>query len=317
MVKIAVAGGSGQVAHEIIDALIATGKHEITILSRNASAGDSAPGVMWRAVNYDDKSSLVGALQGIHTVLSFIQLLSDPENKSQKTLIDAAIVAGVNRFAPSEWGSSGTVDMPWWTGKEEVREYLKKVNEKGKVLQYTLIQPGLFLDYLASPYKTAKHVAPLDTMFDFQNRRAIVVEGYDAIMTLTTAEDLAAVVAGAVDYDGEWPEIGGISGNRIPISQILKIGEEVRGRPFTIETVKLDDLENGELKTSWILGKRHKAFAGDDDEAARMLKTVLIGMLLSSTKGAWDVSDEFNRLLPDYNFTQAEDFLTQVWEGKP
>ncbi len=48
-----------------------------------------------------------------------------------------------------------------------------------------------------------------------------------------------------------------------------------------------------------------------------MLKTVLIGMLLSSAKGAWDVSDEFNRLLPDYKFTQAEDFLTQVWEGKP
>jgi hypothetical protein len=55
-------------------------------------------------VNYDDKIELVEALQGIHTVLSFIQLLSDPENKSQKNLIDAAIVAGVKRFAPSEWG---------------------------------------------------------------------------------------------------------------------------------------------------------------------------------------------------------------------
>jgi hypothetical protein len=55
-------------------------------------------------VNYDDKSGLDKALQGIHTVLSFTQLLSDPENKSQENLIDAAIVAGVKRFAPSEWG---------------------------------------------------------------------------------------------------------------------------------------------------------------------------------------------------------------------
>lgn len=62
------------------------------------------PGVTLRAVNYDDKSELIEALQGIHTVLSFIQLLSDPENNSQKNLIDAAIVAGVKRFAPSEWG---------------------------------------------------------------------------------------------------------------------------------------------------------------------------------------------------------------------
>jgi hypothetical protein len=48
-----------------------------------------------------------------------------------------------------------------------------------------------------------------------------------------------------------------------------------------------------------------------------MLKTVLIGTLLSSAKGAWDVSDEMNQLFPDFKFTQIEDFLTEVWEGKP
>jgi hypothetical protein len=66
-------------------------------------------------------------------------------------------------------------------------------------------------------------------MIDFQNRRAIVVEGHDAIMTLTTVQDLAEVVARAVEYDGEWPMIGGISGNRVPFSRILEIGEKVRG----------------------------------------------------------------------------------------
>jgi hypothetical protein len=64
----------------------------------------STPGVTVREVNYDSKSELVKALQGVHTVLSFIQLLSDPESKSQKNLIDASILAGVKRFAPSEWG---------------------------------------------------------------------------------------------------------------------------------------------------------------------------------------------------------------------
>jgi hypothetical protein len=68
-------------------------------------------------------------------------------------------------------------------------------------------------------------------MIDFQNRRAIVVDGYDAIMTYTTVQDLAAVIARAVDLDGEWPVIGGISGNRVSISQILRIGEKIRGAP--------------------------------------------------------------------------------------
>jgi hypothetical protein len=48
-----------------------------------------------------------------------------------------------------------------------------------------------------------------------------------------------------------------------------------------------------------------------------MLKTVLISTLLSSAKGAWDVSNAFNQLLPDYKFTQIDDFLARVWEGKP
>lgn len=55
-------------------------------------------------VNYDNKTELSEALEGIHTLLSFVQLLADPDNQSQKNLIDAAITAGVKRFAPSEYG---------------------------------------------------------------------------------------------------------------------------------------------------------------------------------------------------------------------
>jgi len=320
MVKIAVAGGSGQLAQEVIDTLIAANKHQITILTRNASAKDSMPGVTWLAVNYNDKDELVSALQGIHTVLSFTnQQDADGVNNAQKNLIDACIAAGVSRFAPSEYGSAGKDDLPFWAGKKVIQEYLEKVNEKGKVLEYTLFQPGLFLDYLASPHKTAKYVTPLDTFIDFQNRRAIVVEGHeDAIMTLTTVQDIAGVVAGAVDLNGEWPKLGGIRGNRVTVSQILKVGEKVRGHPFTIDKVKLEDLEAGVLRTSWTLGKRHPSFTDDQAEAlAVVLKTVLIGTLLSSAKGAWDVSDAFNKLLPSYEFTRIENFLANVWEGKP
>ncbi|KFY70222.1 hypothetical protein V499_09346 [Pseudogymnoascus sp. VKM F-103] len=315
MVKIAVAGGTGQVAQEIIAALVAVKKHDIFILSRNVSALSSAPGVTVRAVNYDDKPDLAEALRGVHTVLSFIQLLSDPENNSQKNLIDASILAGVKRFAPSEWGSAEIKDIPFWASKGEIREYLRKVNENGKVLEYCLFQPGLFLNYLAFPHRTAKHVVPLNTMFDFEKQRAIVVEGHDFVMTFTTVQDLATVVTEAVDYVGEWPVIGGVSGNRVTVSQILKIGERVRGRPFAIDTVKLEDLEAGKLKTSWTLETRHPSVS--EDQAAEALKSVLISTLLSGAKGAWNVSDEFNRILPEYKFTQMEDFLGKVWMDKP
>jgi len=85
------------------------------------------------------------------------------------------------------------------------------------------------LEYLATPHKTAKHLEPLNTMIDFQNRRAIVVDGYDATMTYTTIGDLASVVVRAVELQEEWPVIGGIRGNRLQVSKLLEIGAKVRG----------------------------------------------------------------------------------------
>ena len=64
----------------------------------------STHGVTLQTVNYDDKESLLEALQGVHTVLSFIQPMADPGNTVQKNLIDAAIIASVKRSAPSQWG---------------------------------------------------------------------------------------------------------------------------------------------------------------------------------------------------------------------
>lgn len=185
-----------------------------------------------------------------------------------------------------------------------------------QVLEYTLIQPGLFLEYLASPYVTAKHLSPLDSVFDFANRRAIVVAGHEkAIMTFTSVIDLANMIARAVDYEGSWPKVGGICGNQLSVSQILEIGEKVRGRAFSVEKVQLKDLEAGELKTSWVVGKRHPAVA--EERVAAMAKAVSIGVLLSSTKGAWESTDELNKLFPDHRFTDAAAYLAKVWGDKP
>ncbi|KAG4414028.1 hypothetical protein IFR04_012844 [Cadophora malorum] len=317
MVKIAVAGGSGELAREVIDALLATKKHDIIVISRTKYSLKPQEGLRFCAVDYQDKNQLADMLRGVHTVLSFINQSVDHGNASQKALIDACVAAGVKRFAPSEYGCVGKEDLPFWAGKMEIQKYLEDLNKDGKVLEYSLFQPGMFLDYLASPTKTAKYVSPLDTFFDFQNRRAIVVEGYeDAVMCFTTVGDIAKVVAEAVDLD-EWPKIGGIQGNRVTILQVLEIGQKIRG-PFTIDKVKIEDLEARKLKSSWTLAKKHPSFTNDQAvKLEAMLKTVLIGTLLSCVKGAWDVSDDYNRLLPEFEFVKIEDFLSDAWKGKP
>ncbi len=97
------------------------------------------------------------------------------------------------------------------------------------------------------------------------------------------------------------------------------MGERARGGPFTVDKVRLSDLEAGLLRSSWSLGARHPSFQ-DDGEADRLeaaLKMVMVGTLLSCARGAWDVSDAWNQRLPGYGFTRVEEFLKGVWEGKP
>ena len=59
----------------------------------------------WAQTDYRDVDTLTSILQGSHTVLSFVDAMSDPDNIGQRTLIEACVRAGVQRFAPSEWAT--------------------------------------------------------------------------------------------------------------------------------------------------------------------------------------------------------------------
>jgi hypothetical protein len=79
--------------------------------------------------------------------------------------------------------------------------------------------------------------------------------------------------------------------------------------------VQLDDLKTGNIDLPWRFERRHQGIK--EEEAEYMAKQIVIGVLLSSLEGGWDVSDELNQLFPDYEYTKIEDFLSEVWSGKP
>lgn len=146
--------------------------------------------------------------------------------------------------------SSGTAGMSWYSGKEVIREYLKQINQdkkarlglgnlqmiaksmayQTKVLEYTLFQPGLFLNYLSHPQRTSKYLPSIPLYIDYRNCRAILPREPDKVfITLTTVQDLAGVVAKAVEYDGVWPVVSGIQGNKLTLAQLVEFGEKLRG----------------------------------------------------------------------------------------
>ncbi|KAH8845010.1 hypothetical protein MCOR01_002266 [Pyricularia oryzae] len=281
MVKIAIAGGSSGVGQEIVEDLVAAKKHEILLLTRKFPDGTepAQDGVTWVHADYGDVSQLASLLQGVHTVLSFVIPSINTTGKSdeQKNLVDAAIRAGVKRFAPSEW---------------PMREYLEEVNKDARVLEYCLFQPGFFTNYLVHPRRTTKHLQTLELNLDFPNRRAIVAEGSEnSHITLTTVRDLAAVMALAVEYPGEWPVVGGI-----------------RGEHMT--KLAWNDLEAGILKSSWRPEPDHPAVPKNMTEAEKDFVPARFAMNIKAEVLA--SSDEWNRLLPDYKFTKVEEFIRGI-----
>lgn len=113
--------------------------------------------------------------------------------------------------------------------KDEVHDYLKQVNAEKPVLEYCLFQPGLFMNYLGYPHKTAKHLFITCVFMDVENGHALQVEDGNYWVGNTTIQDLARVVARAIDYPGKWPETGGMVGSRIQMKELIKLAERIRG----------------------------------------------------------------------------------------
>ncbi|KAJ4367257.1 hypothetical protein N0V83_006838 [Neocucurbitaria cava] len=319
MVKIAVAGGSGSVAQEIIDILVATKKHDISIFTRSDISAEVDPqsGVTYVKTDYASVQVLSSILQGTHTVLSFISPHKDQSGAfaAQKNLIDASVDAGVKRFAPSEWAAAKLEHLHWYEFKADTRQYLQDINSHKKAIEYCLFQPGLFINYLTRPYKSMEHIKALETPFDLHGRRLLVLDDADdARITFTTVNDLANVVAKAIEFEGTWPVIGGVRGTDLSIGELITLSEELRG-PVKVEKLKASDLEAGTWSSSWVPKLEHPSISPEQVEV--ISKGLTAGLVLAFGDEVFHSSEEWNKLLPDYEFEDAKTFLAKTWQGKP
>lgn len=100
--KVAIVGAGGQVGTYIVEALLKTGKHQLTAITRADSTSKVPDGVETAKVNYDDHSSLVNALQGQDALIITMAVTAPPDTSAK--LIKAASDAKVPWVLPNEWG---------------------------------------------------------------------------------------------------------------------------------------------------------------------------------------------------------------------
>jgi hypothetical protein len=79
--------------------------------------------------------------------------------------------------------------------------------------------------------------------------------------------------------------------------------------------LKADDLESGAWTSSWVPKLDHPSIPAE--QVTMFSRIIVAGILLALSAKCYSCSDEWNRLLPDYEFAQPEEFLSEVWRGKP
>lgn len=228
MAKVAVAGGTGGAGLHIVEAIVATGKHEVVVLSRKSESPQvEGLGARLITVSYSDPESLLAVLDGVHTVIVTINGFDeDATIKPQLALIDAAVKAGVKRFAPSEFLTRSRPNDPiqLFALQCPVEDAVAKSG-----LEYTFFKNGIFMNYLSSGTPgTGYLLKPYKFLFDIENCKAGLPGDGSQHVVYTRIEDVAMFVAESLDLPN-WPEVSQMRGEHMTLNEILQLAEEIRG----------------------------------------------------------------------------------------
>ncbi|RWY47371.1 NmrA family NAD(P)-binding protein [Mucilaginibacter gilvus] len=224
---ILVAGATGNLGSKIVDALISRGA-EVRALARPSSDDAklkalAAKGVKVFLSEMDDKDSLIAAFTGVDTVVSALQGLREVIVDTQKSLLDAAVEAGVPRFIPSDFSTDFTEladgDNRNFDLRREFHQYLDKAP-----IASTSIFNGAFA-----------YVISMGTpLLDQKNLTIGYWEDADWAYDATTVENTAEFTA-AVALDSSAPKKLHIAGMRINAQQVKSVVEELTGKTFELK----------------------------------------------------------------------------------
>ncbi|KAF4335652.1 hypothetical protein FBEOM_10489 [Fusarium beomiforme] len=191
--NVIVVGASGSIGKIITEGLVSTSKFNVTVLSRKESTATFPRAVTVRVTDFSE-ADLVNALKGQDVVISALGIEGFDQ---QKTIVDAAVHAGVKRFLPSEFSSSSEDPVvlqlvPLFEKKKDLIEYLKSKEKDG--LSWTGLATGLLFDWgLANGFLG----------FDIAKRAATIWDDGNKKFTLTNEKQLARAVTSVLGHPDE------------------------------------------------------------------------------------------------------------------
>jgi len=228
--------GVGNCGIHVLNELKAQGNHKIVVLSRQPKPELQSENVEVRTVDYNSVQDLVQKLKGVDILLDFI-FTSTGLDKIEINITQAAVIAGIKRYAPSEWNmDTFRFPTPFYREKEKYHQWLAKQTLPFPVAHFFT---GVFMDYLADDRLTL-----LTSLQLTPNRQVTLLgDGYTPI-TFSSYSDIAKYVVAYVNGPIEkWGGRHGIEGERKSWNQVIDEIERIRGVKFERKYVALNAQE--------------------------------------------------------------------------
>ncbi|KAF6787294.1 nmra-like family protein [Colletotrichum musicola] len=249
MAIVAVAGGTGNVGRTIVEAIVATGKHDVKILARKANPKlEKEIGATIIVVDYANVEATTKALEdnNVHTVVSTINMDPPPGQVPKEIeLIRAADASKTTkRMISSDWANphnEGQVnDLGSVPHKLKAQAFLR--NET-KSLEYTVSHNGFFLDYWGGQAEKS-YMASFTFAIDIPNNTAAIPGSGNVPVAFTHTRDVAKFVAAALDLERWEPEMF-VIGDKVTWNEFLHLAEEAKGTKFAVSYDSVETLKTG------------------------------------------------------------------------
>lgn len=224
---IILAGASGDLGSRILDRLVAIGA-DVRCLVRSSTSADAIESLRRRGaaqvVAIEDRvDSMADAMQGGSVVVSAVSGLRPVIVDYQSRLLQAATVAGVERFIPSDYAIDYRSIPSGANRNLNLREEFRVVADQQSRVRVTSILNGAFSDLLTG-------VAPFVL---FRINRVLCWGDPTQLMDWTTIDDTAAYTAHAA-MDPSTPRYLRIAGDQLSAEGLCQVMSNITGRQHRV-----------------------------------------------------------------------------------
>jgi uncharacterized protein YbjT (DUF2867 family) len=218
-----VAGGSGDLGARIVQQLRELGTPPRVLARPGSAARDRFDGLEVVEADYADGAALRRALTGVDVVVSAVSGARSVIVDAQRSLLQAAVAAGVQRFIPSDYSADFRRIRPGSNRNLEFRrEFAAELD--AAPIRATSVLNGAFADMLTGQ---APLVLP-------RLHRVLYWSHPDQVLDFTTKDDTARTTA-HVALDPDAPRVVEVAGDRVSAQDLAGTASDVTGEPYRLQ----------------------------------------------------------------------------------